>query len=156
MPFDFLLHSLAAEYGARAICVVLSGTGADGSIGAQAVRAKGGLVIAQDPAEAAFDGMPRAAIATGVVDHVLPVAKIPGALRRPLATTPVRAVGGDLLPDIMALLAARTGHDFALHKPGTLRRRIERRVSSAYLWNVCTWPQAKAEQSIWLPIKRST
>ena len=80
LPFDFLLHSLATEFGPRAICVILSGTGADGSLGLKAVKEKRGLVIAQDPDEANYDGMPRSAIATGAVDLVLPVAKIPEAL----------------------------------------------------------------------------
>jgi two-component system CheB/CheR fusion protein len=80
LPFDFLLHSLAEEYGTRAICVVLSGTGADGSLGLKVVKEKNGLVIAQDPDEASYDGMPRNAIMTGAVDLVLPVAKIPEAL----------------------------------------------------------------------------
>ena len=71
LPFDFLLHSLAEECGARAICVILSGTGADGSLGLKAVKEKCGLVIAQDPDEAGYDGMPRSAIATGAVDLVL-------------------------------------------------------------------------------------
>src|SRR5476651_1621301 len=74
LPIDFLLHSLATEYGERAICVILSGTGADGSLGLKAVKEQGGLVIAQDPSEAAYDGMPRSAIMTGAVDLVLPVA----------------------------------------------------------------------------------
>ena len=64
LPFDFLLNSLAREYGARAVCVVLSGTGADGSLGLKAVKESGGLVIAQDIGEADYDGMPRSAIAT--------------------------------------------------------------------------------------------
>src|SRR5271165_2112451 len=76
LPFDFLLHSLAAEFGARAVCVILSGTGADGSLGLKAIKDNGGLVIVQDPDEASFDGMPRSAIGTGAVDLVLPVAKI--------------------------------------------------------------------------------
>ena len=80
LPFDFLLNSLAREYGARAVCVVLSGTGADGSLGLKAVKAKGGLVIAQDMREADYDGMPRSAIATGAVDLVLRAAKIAEAL----------------------------------------------------------------------------
>ena len=79
-PFDFLLHTLAAEYGDRAVCVILSGTGADGSLGLKAVKEKGGLVIAQKPEEADYDGMPRSAIATRAVDLVLPLAKIPEAL----------------------------------------------------------------------------
>jgi two-component system CheB/CheR fusion protein len=82
LPFDFLLHSLAEEYGARAICVILSGTGADGSLGLKAVKERGGLVIAQDPNEAGYDGMPRSAIATGAVDLVLPVAGIPAELAK--------------------------------------------------------------------------
>src|SRR5271157_3784889 len=80
LPFDFLLNSLAREYGARTVCVVLSGTGADGSLGLKAVKAKGGLVIAQDVSEADYDGMPRSAIATGAVDLVLRAAKIAEAL----------------------------------------------------------------------------
>jgi two-component system CheB/CheR fusion protein len=88
LPFDFLLHSLAADCGTRAICVILSGTGADGSLGLKAVKEKGGLVIAQDPDEAGYEGMPRSAIMTGAVDLVLPVAKIPGALvKRNVSTT---------------------------------------------------------------------
>src|SRR4030081_741564 len=80
MPFDFLLRSLAEECGARAVCAVLSGTGADGSVGVAAIRANGGLVIVQDPNDAAQAGMPLSAILTGAVDLVLPVAEIPAAL----------------------------------------------------------------------------
>src|SRR5208282_3888602 len=80
LPFDFLLNSLASEYGARAVCVILSGTGADGSLGLKAVKANGGLVIAQEASEADYDGMPQSAIATGDVDLVLPAAKIAEAL----------------------------------------------------------------------------
>ena len=140
LPFDFLLHSLADEYGARAICVILSGTGADGSLGLKAVKEKFGLVIAQDPEEAGYDGMPRSAIATGAVDLVLPVAEIPEALikyGRQMALT--RAHGGSVpqdaehgwLPEIIDLLRTRTNHDFRLYKPGTLQRRIERRMAMA-------------------------
>src|SRR5579864_1142844 len=67
LPFDFLLRSLAAEYGERAVCVILSGAGADGSLGLQAVKEKGGLVVVQSPDEAAYDGMPRSAIVTGQI-----------------------------------------------------------------------------------------
>src|SRR6202167_1746683 len=80
LPVDFLLHSLATEYRERAICLILSGTGANGSLGLKAVKEQGGLVIAQDPDEAAFDGMPRSAIMTGAVDLILPLAGIPDAL----------------------------------------------------------------------------
>ncbi len=133
LPFDFLLHALAEACGARAVAVVLSGTGADGSLGVKSVQAQGGLVIAQDPGEAAFDGMPRSAIMTGAVDLVLPLAKIPAALLdhdRRLAHLPVSGAGAkDCLATIIELLRAQTAHDFTLYKEGTLRRRIERRMA---------------------------
>ncbi len=139
LPFDFLLHTMAEEIGARAICVVLSGTGADGSLGLKAVKERCGLVIAQDPDEAGYDGMPRSAIATGAVDLVLPVAQIPDALlryhRRMAATgsgaDPAASGARDWLPAIIEFLRARTGHDFTSYKPGTLHRRIERRMAIA-------------------------
>src|SRR5690349_1495566 len=76
LPYDFFLRSLAEELGERAICVILSGTGGDGSLGLKAVKEKGGLVIVQDPGDAEYDGMPQSAIMTGAVDLVLPVGKI--------------------------------------------------------------------------------
>ncbi len=140
LPFDFLLRSLAEEYGERAICVILSGTGADGSLGLKAIKEKGGLVIAQDPDEAAFDGMPRSAILTGAVDLVLSLASMPDALlkfHRRMALTRVAAAphemntAPDWLPEIVDLLRKETAHDFRLYKEGTLRRRIERRMAMA-------------------------
>jgi two-component system, chemotaxis family, CheB/CheR fusion protein len=144
LPFDFLLHSLAEQYGPRAVCLILSGTGADGSLGLKSVKEQFGFVVAQAPDEAAFDGMPRSAIITGAVDVVLPVAEIPGALAKysrgmalnrsrrghsPPGQAPEQAP--DRLPAIIDLLRLRTGHDFTLYKPGTLRRRIERRMAIA-------------------------
>lgn len=140
LPFDFLLHSLAQDCGARAVCIILSGTGADGSLGLKAVKQQGGLVIAQDPDEAGFDGMPRSAIMTGVVDLVLPVSKIPDALAghqqqmalsRPDDYSVPKDKARDRLPEVIALLRTRTAHDFTLYKPGTLQRRIERRMALA-------------------------
>jgi len=140
LPFDFLLHSLAEECGAHAICVVLSGTGPDGSLGLKAVKEKGGLVIAQDPKEAGYDGMPRSAIMSGAVDLVLPAAKIPEALIKYARRTALtRTQNGlrpqdeaqDWLPEIITLLRTKTAHDFTLYKQGTLQRRIERRMAMA-------------------------
>src|SRR5712671_2482220 len=82
LPFDFFLRSLAEELGNRAICVILSGTGGDGSLGLKAVKEKGGLVIVQDPNDAEYDGMPRSAIMAGAVDLVLPVGKIAETLAK--------------------------------------------------------------------------
>jgi two-component system, chemotaxis family, CheB/CheR fusion protein len=140
LPFDFLLLSLAQAYGARVVAVVLSGTGADGSAGVQAVKESGGLVIAQTPDEAGFDGMPRNAVKSGCVDLVLPVAEIAHALIRhgkgeitvPPQNPLAQSDGApDQLADIIALLRSETPHDFTLYKEGTLRRRIERRMGMA-------------------------
>lgn len=135
MPFDFLLQSLAEQCGERAVCVILSGTATDGTYGAKVVKAAGGLVIAQDPDEAEYDGMPRSAIAGGAVDLVLPLARIPKALgeysghrylhpRKGGPEAPANAYG-----QIIELLRKRTAHDFSLYKPGTMERRIERRMA---------------------------
>ena len=133
LPFDFFLRSLADELGERSICVILSGTGSDGSQGLKAVKEKGGLVIVQEPSEAEYDGMPRSAIMTRAVDLVLPVAEIPqilakyaGAKRLPLDDHPP-----DRVAEIVNLVRTKTSHDFTLYKPGTLSRRIERRVALA-------------------------
>jgi two-component system CheB/CheR fusion protein len=135
-PFDFLLRSLATEFGPRAICVVLSGAGDDGSRGILDIRKHGGRTIVQDPKEAAFDGMPRAAIKTGLVDSVLPVAKIAAALighagKVAPAFSPPEPPTRTWLTDIVGLLRERTPHDFTLYRTGTLERRIERRMMMA-------------------------
>jgi two-component system CheB/CheR fusion protein len=140
LPFDFLLRSLAEMCGTRAVCVILSGTGADGSLGLKAVKEKHGLVIAQAPDEAAYDGMPRNAIMTGAVDFVLPLAKIPDALvkygrrltiSRQENNSRLHDAPQDWLAGIVDLLRTKTAFDFRLYKPGTLRRRIERRMAIA-------------------------
>jgi len=140
MPFDVLLQSLALARGASAIGVILSGTGADGSLGLKAVREKGGRVIAQDPEEAGYGDMPRNAIKAGAVDLVLPAAQIPRALLKfkrealPMVEKPIPAAveaAEEALPEILALLRTKTAHEFKLYKPGTLQRRIERRMSMA-------------------------
>ena len=130
LPFDFLLQSLARTYGPRAVAVVLSGTGADGAVGARAVKAAGGLVIVQDPEEAAYDGMPRSAVATGAADRVLPVRRIGAALAdyRPAPGTPGhKGADGDephgRFQGVIAFIRAKTPHNFQLYKPGTLARR---------------------------------
>ena len=138
LPFDFLLNAVANEYGARAICIVLSGTGDDGSVGLRAISALGGLVIAQDPHEATFDGMPKSAIATGLVDLVMPVSRIAETL-----VARNEPSGKDIIEpldnrssdqpraEIIEYLRTETGHDFTHYKTGTLQRRIERRMSMA-------------------------
>lgn len=141
LPFDFLLRSLAQEDGRRAVCIVLSGTGADGSLGLLTIKQNAGLVIAQAPDEAGYDDMPRNAIQTGAVDLVLPVADMAAALdqyAKRLEQSPATATAPpppvpvkDHLGEIIDLLRTRTVHDFTLYKHGTLQRRIERRMAMA-------------------------
>jgi two-component system, chemotaxis family, CheB/CheR fusion protein len=139
MAIDFFLRSLSDDQERCAVGVILSGTGADGALGVKAIRAAGGLVIAQDPASAEFDGMPRSAIATGAVDHVLPPEKIPEVLvryaqhpymREVLAAAPADAkLPPNGLNAILALLRIHTRHDFHSYKEQTLVRRMRRRMS---------------------------
>ena len=140
LAFDFFLRSLAEDCGERAICVVLSGTGTDGTEGLKAVKKRGGFVIVQDPLEAAFDGMPKSAIKTGQADRTLPVAGIPGALINRAAG--IRALTSAAKPgahgeiengflEVLDLVRQKTDHDFSLYKTGTLERRIERRMAMA-------------------------
>ncbi len=145
LPLDFFLHSLAAEYGERAIAVILTGTGADGSIGLKAVRESGGLVIAQDPEDAAFDGMPRSAIMTGVVDLVLKLAKIPDTIIQYSRHDYVRArqqshsdreQSEKSLGEIIDLLSRKTRRRFAFYKGGTLLRRVHRLMAMRAINNI--------------------
>jgi two-component system CheB/CheR fusion protein len=137
LPVDFLLHSLADECPDRTIGVILSGTGADGALGLKALHEAGGFTIAQEPGEAEYDGMPRAAIAAGAVDLVLPIGDMAAALvdpaRQVARAEKAPATGPNCLPEVIELLRTATGHDFTLYKMGTLQRRIERRMGLAAL-----------------------
>ena len=138
LPFDFFLASLADSCGKQAVCVVLSGTGSDGSVGLVAIKEKGGLVIAQDPEEAEFDGMPRSAIETGAVDAVASVADIPELILARLdGAAPATAETQNSaqisafpeISEIIALLREKIGHDFSAYKQATLQRRLEHRMN---------------------------
>ncbi len=137
LPYDFLLNSLAEDCAERTIGVILSGTGADGSLGLKALHEAGGFTIAQQPDEAEYDGMPQSAIAAGAIDLILPVAEIAAALVDParrLQREDKSAVASPTcLPEIIDLLRESTNHDFTLYKMGTLQRRIERRMGIAKL-----------------------
>ncbi len=137
MPVDRFMESLAGEETHRAIGVVLSGTGSDGALGLQAIKARGGIALAQSEDSAKFDGMPRAAIATGCTDFILPPAQIAEKLvqiaRHPYvvrtAERPVEeTVDRGLLGGILNILRMGTGSDFREYKKGTLVRRIRRRM----------------------------
>ena len=138
-PIDMFFTSLAEVKGRDAYCVVLSGTGSDGSEGLKAVKAEGGFALVQDSGGARFPGMPDSAVATGMVDAVLPAGRIPVRLaeiiahRRRLVDDRTHEVLKEEieahLGEVTAILAAASGNDFSGYKPGTLIRRIERRMA---------------------------
>ena len=137
MPIDFFFRSLAQDQHERAICIVLSGTGSDGTLGVRAIKAEGGIVMAQTPESTEYDGMPRNAIATGLVDYVLPPDQMPAQLIAYVGHAMEKTEGilssitgtTAALQKIFILLRAETGHDFSGYKTNTVSRRIERRMA---------------------------
>ena len=140
MPIDRFLRSLADECGSRAIGVILSGTGSDGSAGVEAVKAAGGVTFAQNAGTAKFATMPQAAVATGCVDFVLSPEGIAAELVRigrhpyiadPLQTQQERTPADDekVFGSILAILHGATGIDFSLYREKMIKRRILRRLA---------------------------
>ena len=139
-PIDKFFNALAKDRGAKAIGIILTGAGSNGTAGLLDIKQAGGLCIAQDPETAKFDSMPRHAIASGAVDYVLAPEKIPEAVlafaRHPYLEHPsdpeALADGGPAgLGDVLTLIRARTGQDFRQYKASTLNRRIYRRMGLA-------------------------
>jgi two-component system CheB/CheR fusion protein len=139
LPIDFFFRSLAQDQHEQAIGIVLSGTGSDGTLGIRAIKGEGGMVMAQKPDSAEYDGMPRSAIATGIVDYELSpeamaaqlIAFVTHAFSRPprdANSTPPK--DETELHKIVLLLRNQTGHDFSEYKPSSIRRRIERRIET--------------------------
>ncbi|APX24438.1 MAG: chemotaxis protein CheB [Rhodobacteraceae bacterium] len=134
-PIDDFFESLAVDQGRFAACVILSGTGADGSAGLRAIKEHGGLCIVQDPRTAKYDGMPTSAQNTGLVDFVRPPGEIVEAIRQFYAHASVGTVDKQLantverhLSDICTVVRNFVGHDFAGYKQSTLVRRVQRRI----------------------------
>jgi two-component system CheB/CheR fusion protein len=137
-PVDFFFRSLAEDQRDKAIGIIFSGTGTEGTLGLKSVKGEGGLMIVQDPKTAKYDGMPQSAISTGLVDYILPVDKIPeqlmkftrrsakSRLQKPITIKPKLP---DSLQKIFILIRNQTGHDFSLYKMNTIVRRIERRIA---------------------------
>ena len=146
VTIDLFFRSLAETHGPRAVAIVLSGADGDGAVGIKRIKECGGLTVAQDPSEAEHDGMPRAAIATSMVDWVLPVAQMAGRLLdyQRLETRLQLPSEDGLLPiankldvkidsegaigEVLGFLRMRTGHDFSYYKRATIIRRIARRM----------------------------
>ena len=138
LPIDFFFRSLAQDQHERAIGIVLSGTGSDGTLGVRAIKGEGGMVMVQNTESSEFDGMPHSAIATGLVDYELPPAEMAAALIAyalhafgKMAKLPSKPEGEseNTLRKIFVILRSQTGHDFSLYKPSTINRRIERRMA---------------------------
>ena len=136
-PIDYAFRQLAFALKDDAIGVILSGSGTDGTLGLKSIKEANGMVMAQDPFSAQFSGMPGSAIATDMVDFVLPPEGMPRQLLEYLNTqAKLKSLPGasvSLIPtwalrEIYVLLRARTGHDFSQYKGSTLQRRIERRM----------------------------
>lgn len=138
LPIDYLFQSLAQDQQDRAIGIVLSGTGSDGTLGVRAIKHGGGMVMVQNIASSEFDTMPRNALDTGLVDYELPPAEMPDQLiayvshafgRPPRTAATEQPLSEQALKKVFILLRAQTGHDFSLYKPNTVYRRIERRMA---------------------------
>ncbi|MBV5317681.1 MAG: PAS domain-containing protein [Desulfobulbaceae bacterium] len=137
MPIDFFFRSLAHDQHEKALGIVLSGTGSDGTFGVRFIKGAGGMVMVQSPESAEFDGMPASAIATGLVDYQLPPAEMPARLTAYAARTTSNAFPAQAtltpkeeaaLKKILILLRNQTSHDFSQYKPNTIQRRTERRM----------------------------
>jgi two-component system CheB/CheR fusion protein len=138
LPIDIFFRSLSEDLKEQAICIILSGTATDGTLGIKAVKGSGGIAIVQSPESAKYDGMPRCAISTGLVDFILPVEQIPQQLiryiRHPyleVAEKPaaVETHFRSYMEEVFALIRSATGHDFSHYKQNTIGRRIERRMA---------------------------
>jgi len=137
-PIDAFFRSLAADQGDKAVCILLSGAGTDGTIGLRAVKENGGMTMAQTAESARHDSIPRSAIATGLVDYILPINEMPNKLleysthlnsiRQKLRPGNVVPGGADQLGKIYSVLQRRTGHDFSGYKDTTFLRRVQRRM----------------------------
>src|SRR5450830_209808 len=128
LPIDFLFRSLALDQHERAIGIVLSGTGSDGTLGVRAIKIESGMVMVQNPASCEFDGMPQSALATGLVDYELPPAEMAAQLMAyvthafghpPQSATLTAPHTESALKKIFVLLRSHTGHDFSQYKPNT-------------------------------------
>jgi two-component system CheB/CheR fusion protein len=129
-PIDVFFESLAEAQGTEAAVVILSGTGNDGTVGIDAIKRNGGLVVVQDEATAEFGGMPRSALATGSVDSTLRPEEMPAFILEALELE--RDDGHRIRAnDVIRLLATKEGVDFSHYKVSTLMRRLERRIAAS-------------------------
>ncbi len=144
-PIDFFFRSLAEDQKERAICIVLSGTGTEGTLGLKAIKGEGGLVIVQSLESAKYDGMPRSAIATDLADYILPPEIMPEQmlkyvkqfhykLKRPVPVV-IKKIS-NLRQKIFFMIRNQTGRDFSLYKQTVITRRIDRQMTVHQIKNL--------------------
>ncbi len=148
LPINYFFRSLAQDQKEKAICIVLSGMGMDGSLGLRAIKEGLGMAMVQTPETAKYDSMPRSAIQTGLADYVLPPEKMGEHLVEYAKRATCRVAPGafhkdgeatDAMQKIYILLRAQTGHDFSLYKATTVWRRIEKRMDVHQLDRVSSY-----------------
>jgi two-component system CheB/CheR fusion protein len=145
LPIDSFFRSLAEDRGEKAICIVLSGTGSDGTLGLQSIKAAGGMTMVQVEKQAEYGSMPKSAIDTGLVDFILPVEEMPkeimGYLKHPYLskdrlTLPADSQFQSMVSKILLAIRSTVGHDFSHYKPNTIHRRIGRRMAVHRIDNI--------------------
>ncbi|HWV14882.1 MAG TPA: CheR family methyltransferase, partial [Cellvibrio sp.] len=139
-PVDHFFRKLACSHDSNAIAVILTGTGADGTLGIQEIKNQGGLTIVQDPAEAEYDGMPLSALSTGIIDLILPLRAIIENIIAFIEIQPRLFTPDDdtedarpILKKILTLVRSKIGSDFTRYKQSTIMRRIRRRMQLSHL-----------------------
>lgn len=146
-PIDLFFRYLADDQNGKAIGIVLSGMGHDGTQGIRAIKERSGTVLVQEPSSAPYSSMPENTIATGLADYVAPVAELPHLLvtyirsadtiaREPAVST---RTGVDGLKKVFILIRTRTGQDFSMYKQSTIRRRVERRMGLHQLTRIADY-----------------
>ena len=150
LPIDFFFNSLAEDVKDRAIGIILSGTGSDGTLGIKAIKQNGGMTMVQSPKEAQYDGMPVSAVSTGAIDYVLPAGDIPDALLKYIQHSYMRGRFGmdpereqqDVdINTVLAVMNVQLGHNFHHYKKNTLMRRIQRRMALRQLESMSDYVQ---------------
>ncbi|HET9961540.1 MAG TPA: CheR family methyltransferase [Nitrospiraceae bacterium] len=145
-PIDFFLRHLAEDQGEKAVAVILSGMGTDGTLGMKSVKEHLGLAMVQDSASSKYSSMPKAALGTGLVDYVAPAHELPAKLvaysqraKQPKGLVLAERTFTASLSKVLILLRAHTGHDFQFYKKNTLYRRIERRMHVNQISNIARY-----------------
>jgi two-component system CheB/CheR fusion protein len=155
LPIDSFFRTLSRDKAERAICIILSGTGSDGTLGLKEIKAAGGMVMVQKEDQAKYDSMPRSAIETGMVDFILPVEEMGEQLMQyirhpylePRKAAELEEPFEDQLPKILLLIRQRTGQDFSHYRRNTIRRRLATRLAVHHIQNLDRYLKLLQESS---------